>query len=110
MEHMIQTIFWMVACHMIGDYVLQTDFIAKTKGENWYHLFVHSVLYVVPFVVVFGFGYGWFTVGMAISLYTTHFVIDAWKARYKTIGYAEDQFMHYFVLMLILFAVYKGWW
>lgn len=47
---MLETIFKIVIAHLIGDYVLQSDFIAKTKGENWYHLFVHSALYVVPFL------------------------------------------------------------
>ena len=28
----------LVFCHLVGDYVLQNDFIAKTKGSNWYHL------------------------------------------------------------------------
>lgn len=25
----------LVFCHLVGDYVLQNDFIAKTKGSNW---------------------------------------------------------------------------
>lgn len=106
MENIAQMFFWMVACHMAGDYVLQTDFLAKTKGENWYHLFAHSILYVVPFFVVFGMVGGWFTVEMAIFLLTTHFVIDAWKARYKTIGYVEDQALHYIVLLFILVTTF----
>ena len=28
----------LVFCHLVGDYVLQNDFIAKNKGSNWYHL------------------------------------------------------------------------
>ena len=31
---MIKTLIELVFCHLIGDYVLQCDFIAKTKGEN----------------------------------------------------------------------------
>ena len=34
----------LVFCHLVGDYVLQSDFIAKTKGSNWYHLFVHCAM------------------------------------------------------------------
>lgn len=30
----------LVFCHLVGDYVLQNDFIAKTKGSNWYHSFI----------------------------------------------------------------------
>ena len=32
----------LVFCHLVGDYVLQNDFIAKNKGSNWYHLFVSA--------------------------------------------------------------------
>lgn len=44
----------LILCHLIGDYVLQTDRIADTKGTNMYHLFVHCALYCVPFYFLFG--------------------------------------------------------
>ena len=50
----MENIFLIVICHLIGDYVLQSDFIATTKGSNWYHLFVHCALYVVPFYAIIG--------------------------------------------------------
>lgn len=50
----LHTIVLIVLCHLIGDYVLQCDFIAQTKGKNWYHLFVHCALYCVPFLIAFG--------------------------------------------------------
>ena len=30
----LNTIFLLVACHLLGDYVLQVDFIAQSKGKN----------------------------------------------------------------------------
>lgn len=42
----------LVFCHLVGDYVLQNDFIAKNKGSNWYHLFVHCTLCVVLFAIL----------------------------------------------------------
>ena len=51
----LQTIIILVLCHLIGDYVFQSNFIASTKGENAYHLFVHCALYTLPFLIVFGF-------------------------------------------------------
>lgn len=86
---MLETLFKIVIAHLIGDYVLQTDFIAKTKGENWYHLFVHSALYVVPFYVLFGFDW---KLGL---LFLSHSLIDAQKARYNKLGYVCDQILHY---------------
>ena len=99
----INDLIWLVLCHLIGDYVLQSDYIAKTKGENWYHLFVHSALYCVPFMIVFeSMG----LLAVFCRLFCTHFVIDAWKSRYRKINYADDQCLHYGVLLVILL---KGW-
>ena len=87
-----------IFCHLVGDYPLQQDFIAKTKGENWYHLFVHCSLYSVPFVVVYGIDI------RLLILFASHFTIDALKARYKKISYAVDQISHY-VIALVLYLV-----
>lgn len=88
----------LVLCHLIGDYVLQSDYIARTKGENLYHLFVHSALYCVPFMVVFGASMQ----DCIFALFVTHMFIDAMKARYKEIGYVADQLIHYLMLFLIV--------
>ena len=96
---LINVLFTIIFCHLIGDYVLQSDFIAKTKGENWYHLAVHCVLYILPFWYIFGLDF------RLILLLVTHVIIDALKARYKCIYYWEDQITHYaiaFILYIIL--------
>ena len=69
----LHTIVLVVLCHLIGDYVLQCDFIAQTKGKNWYHLFVHCALYCVPFLVVFGW-----TWQLAV-IFISHLIIDPLK-------------------------------
>jgi hypothetical protein len=84
----------LIMCHMFGDYVLQNDFIAKTKGENWYHLIVHSVLYSVPFLI-FGLSYS------LILLIISHIVIDALKARYNLLDYVKDQILHYIIILIL---------
>lgn len=91
---MTTDIFWLLICHLIGDYVLQSDFIAKTKGENWYHLFVHSALYCAPFAIMFGLGWG------TMFLFTTHVFVDAGKARWNLLSYTQDQIWHYIALWL----------
>lgn len=85
-------------CHLLGDYVLQCDFIANSKGSNWYHLLVHCGLYIFPFYVAFGMDW---RLGV---LFVTHVVIDAAKARYKKISYRTDQILHY-IIGLLLFVV-----
>ena len=82
-------LIYIVFCHLIGDYVLQSDFIASTKGKNWYHLFVHCALYCVPFLLVFGLSWQ-----LAI-IFISHLIIDPLKARYNKITYIQDQTLHY---------------
>lgn len=91
-----KTIILLIFCHLIGDYVLQCDFLAKTKGMNWYHMLVHCVLYTVPFYICFGLD------GRLLVLLVTHIWIDSLKARYNKISYVTDQIAHYFVLILYL--------
>lgn len=89
----------LVFCHLVGDYVLQIDFIAKTKGENWYHLLVHCLLYILPFRIVYGADWR-----LAVLL-VTHIIVDALKARYKKITYTQDQIAHYIVAFLLYVVI-----
>jgi hypothetical protein len=94
----LTTIINVIFCHLIGDYVLQCDFIAKTKGSNWYHLIVHCVLYVLPFYLAFGLDW------KLLVLFMSHIVIDPLKARWNKISYTGDQLLHY-VIALVLYIV-----
>ena len=93
---MSELIYKLMLCHFLGDYVLQTDFLAKTKGENWWHLIAHCVLYTTAFWIILGFGW------QIICLLLSHIIIDSAKARYKKIGYATDQVLHIAVLGIYL--------
>lgn len=93
---MAETIFLLIVCHLIGDYCLQTDFLARTKGQNWYHLLAHCALYVVPFYVVFGWCW---QLGV---VFVSHMIVDVLKARYYKISYHLDQTIHYAVLSVFL--------
>ena len=88
----IQKITQLIACHMLGDYVLQTPFIANSKGQNLYHLFVHCVLYCLPFVIVFGFTW---QIGV---LFIAHMIVDPLKAKFLVINYPVDQIIHYLTM------------
>lgn len=91
MQEVVKIIF----CHLLGDYPLQPDFIANTKGSNWYHLFVHCALYCIPFAVAFGIDI------RLLILFVTHFLVDMLKARYKAISYGVDQTLHYLVALVL---------
>ena len=93
---MLEKIFILVLCHLVGDYVLQIDFIAKSKGNNVYHLLVHCLLYCLPFYIAFGF------VWQLIPILLLHIVIDLLKAKFKLIPYWLDQVLHYATCLLYL--------
>lgn len=94
---MFNNIITLIICHMIGDYVLQSDFIATTKGKNWYHLIVHCFLYVVPFIVCFELTW------KILFLFISHIIIDTLKARYNKISYTQDQVLHYCVMFVLYY-------
>lgn len=91
----MELIYKLLLCHFLGDYVLQTDFLAKTKGENWWHLIAHCVTYTTPFCFI---GLDWRIVVLLLS----HIIIDSAKARYKKIGYVTDQILHIATLVIYL--------
>ena len=91
---MLEKFALLIFCHIIGDYLFQPRFIANTKGSSWYHMFIHCVLYIVPFWFFFGFNW---QLGV---VFVTHVIVDAMKARWGLIGYFSDQLSHYGVLFL----------
>lgn len=64
--------------HVLGDYILQNEWIAKNKLTNLYVSVLHALLYVLPFVIVFNPDF------LAILVMTsTHSIIDRFRlARY----------------------------
>jgi hypothetical protein len=99
---MFETIIKIIFCHLVGDYVLQNDFLAKTKGKNFYHLLVHCALYCLPFALVFN-SVSHFTCRLVL-LFAIHVWADWLKAGIEMINYPMDQIIHYF-FAVILFAI-----
>ena len=89
-------IFKLVICHIVGDYFLQTDYMATNKNKDWYLLFVHCVCYCVPFLVLYGF------VWQIALIFIVHIIVDNLKARYKRINLLADQMIHYIVALTLL--------
>lgn len=83
----IETIYKAILCHLLGDYVLQIDFIAKTKGTNFYHLLIHCILYTLPFYICFGFDI------RLLLIFVSHVIIDFSKATLNKINYSTDQYL-----------------
>ena len=69
----------LLAAHMLGDYILQTDYLASKKLTNWKIRLIHVWFYTMPFAVI-GLLYDlpwlrllWFVLAVAVP----HFVIDS---------------------------------
>jgi hypothetical protein len=63
--------------HAIGDYVLQSDWMANEKTKQSFAAACHAVFYTLPFLI-FRPSYG-----ALMVICGTHFIIDRWRlARY----------------------------
>ncbi len=87
-----------LACHFLGDFPWQGDYLAQLKGSSWQHLFYHCACYTGVFVL--------FAHPSLLALgiiFASHFVIDALSARYKIIKWLWlDQLLHVLVIFVLL--------
>ena len=82
-------------CHLIGDFWLQSDWMAKNKKKNFKIALLHSFVYTLPFLFLTQN-----IISLSVILFT-HAVIDGtdivsrlsqiknWNFKYKS-GYNED--------------------
>lgn len=94
MYDFIHSLLKIIFCHLVGDYVLQSEYLAKGKVHDMYLLLVHCVLYCLPFYLVYGF-----TSHLAILL-IMHIIIDLLKCMGK-IDIVKDQALHYALAILL---------
>jgi hypothetical protein len=63
--------------HLFGDYVTQTDWMARTKTQKFFAAFVHATIYSIPFVLLTQSPVALFVI------WFTHLLIDHYRlARY----------------------------
>lgn len=66
-----------IACagfaHMVGDYVIQSDWMAQEKTKRWWPAVAHGVSYGLPFVLVTQ------SVAALVVIVGTHILIDHWR-------------------------------
>ncbi len=60
-------------CHLVGDYVLQTDWMAKNKTSSMFAAVVHSFFYALPFVLITGLSWA------LLVIFFTHILIDHYR-------------------------------
>lgn len=65
--------FEQLIAHLIGDYFLQTDWMAQEKTKRWWPAVVHALCYGLPFLFI---THAWLALVVIVS---THLVIDHWR-------------------------------
>jgi hypothetical protein len=86
-----------IVAHLVGDYLLQSHWMATRKTSSSFAAAVHAVAYTLPFVLITQ------SAGALAFICGTHFVIDRWRlARFvvwakngargpvTATGYADD--------------------
>lgn len=68
-----------LALHMLGDYILQSDWMATNKLTDWRVRAVHVSVYGGPFLVWGRLLYGDNGVLFGVLVMVTHFVIDSYR-------------------------------
>jgi len=92
---MVSILVKLIFSHLIGDYFLQSDYLAKNKSTDFYILFVHCALYCLPLFLFFGL-----TWQLAV-VFIIHIIVDYLKCK-KKINLFIDQLIHYLVLLIYL--------
>jgi Protein of unknown function (DUF3307) len=62
-----------ILCSLVGDYILQNDWMARNKVKSSFVCAVHVVMYTLPFLLLT-------TSWRALAVISvTHFIIDRWR-------------------------------
>ena len=97
---------WLIAAHWLGDFVLQSDRMAKWKATMWSMLFQHVVIYTVTMTVALIVGH-FILVGPIMMLeqaakfaavtFVAHFITDAITSRINASLWSQQRTHDFFV-------------
>lgn len=90
----------LLTLHFIGDFLLQSDWMATNKSKNWFALYVHAGVYSVCFAA-YGF---WFAMG----IFCLHFLTDALTSRWTSKLWVANQ-RHWFFVVIGLDQLIHAW-
>lgn len=105
-------IFWLLFAHLLADYPLQGEFLAKMKGKNHIVLASHTGIWtgtICLALVLLGID---FTTIDVLLLFVVHYVVDHMKARsigfYRYLnplglGLLVDQIIHVGQIAYVLY-------
>ena len=102
-------LFYGLVAHMIGDYIIQNDFIAIEKTKKTVYALIHVALYAIPFYFIVGFSYP------LLLIIASHFFIDRfrlatywiklinWNWNSKNFGFNKEKPMWMSVWLMIIY-------
>ena len=62
-----------IVAHIVGDFILQSDWMAREKAHNSFACLVHVIAYTLPFLLITQ------VPETLLIIAGTHFVIDRWR-------------------------------
>ena len=108
-------LFGVVWLHFLGDFVLQTDWMAQNKSKSVWPLTAHVLVYSGVFVVPFGWKYALANglVHWYVDFVTSRITSQLWARKevhwfFTVIGL--DQAIHLSTLVLTLVLANSGYW
>lgn len=76
---------YILLAHLVGDYVLQTDWMAQEKTKRWTPAILHGIVYTLPYLFI---TQSW---AALLVIAGTHIIIDRFRLA-KHIGWFKNQF------------------
>ena len=71
-------------CHLVGDYILQNDWIAMNKNKSTVHCLVHCLIYTACFTIL---TLSWKAL---LFIFVTHFIIDRFSIITKRVIWLKN--------------------
>jgi hypothetical protein len=73
-----------ILAHLVGDYIIQTDWMANEKTKRWWPAILHGLTYTLPYLLVTQHPLALFVIA------STHVVIDRYRLA-KHLCWAKNQ-------------------
>jgi len=107
---------YLILAHLLGDYPLQTSWMALNKANKWLPLLSHAALYAAMVELISWAGFGGLTFWQLLTIFLAHVLLDrrtfvAWWVKIimrtnlsenKWLGIMVDQTFHVVILALVL--------
>ena len=71
-------------CHILGDYILQSDWMAMNKGKKTVPCLVHCFIYTLPFLIL---TQEWKAL---LIIFISHFIFDRWHILLKRVIWIKN--------------------